>query len=71
MRAVAITVEGPYSDFNYEGDEIPTWAVAAIDADGETVGTCYTIRSFERAMGLGLRMAKDRRLSFQPEASPA
>ncbi len=71
MKAVAVVVEGPFSEQDRWGDEFPTWAVAAVDDDGETVGKHYTVWSFDKAMDLGRRMANDRRLSFQSEASPA
>ena len=66
-----VSVDGPYSDFNRDGDEVPEWTVCIADDDGEPVGRIYRCRSLTTARQLGDRMARDRRMELVDEASPA
>ena len=67
-----ISVNGPESDTNGDGDEIPVWTVCvADDESGEPVGKVYWVYSCACASELGRRMARDRRLELIDEAMPA
>ena len=60
----------PYID-PVEGTETPEWYVFAADALGDPTGKVYTVRNFNRARTLAGRMAIDRGLILQTDASPA
>jgi hypothetical protein len=49
----------------------PEWYVFAADALGDPTGKVYTVRNFNRARTLAGRMAIDRGLILQNDASPA
>jgi hypothetical protein len=66
-----IFFDGPQSDQNHEGDEIPVWSVYVGDDDAEPTDTIYTCHDFKAAEQLAQRMANDRRLELIHEASPA
>ncbi len=63
--------DGPQSDQDQEGEEIPVWFVYVGDEEAEPVGKTYTCLSFNQAEALAQRMAKDRRLELIQEAMPA
>ena len=63
--------DGPQSDRNHDGDEIPAWVVYVGDEGAEPVGTVYRFHNFKAAEGLARRMSNDRRLELIHEASPA
>lgn len=71
--AVAVEVAGPeaYAGPETDFDEVPEWTVCMVDTDGDPIGKVYYVRSYEKAMSLGKRMASDRRLEFANEAMPA
>jgi len=73
MRTPAvIRFEGPepYLD-PIEGTETPEWYVFAADALGDPAGRVYCVRNYDRARTLAGRMAIDRGLILQTDASPA
>ena len=63
--------DGPQSDLNHEGDEIPAWCVYVGNEEAESVGKVYWFQDYPSADALARRMARDRRLEFIHEASPA
>ena len=63
--------DGPQSDQNHDGDEIPVWFVYVGDEDAEPTDTVYKLHSFQAAEQLAKRMSNDRRLELIHEASPA
>ena len=62
--------DGPQSDTDREGDEIPVWLVYVGDEDAEAVETVYKCLSFAGAEQLAKRVAHDRRLELVHEAMP-
>ncbi len=63
--------DGPQSDQDAEGEEIPVWIVYVGDEEAEPVSTVYHGYSFARAQDLAHRMAQDRRLELIHEATTA
>ena len=63
--------DGPQSDQNRDGDEIPAWLVYVGDDEAEPVGTVYTFHNFKAAEELAKRMSNDRRLELIHEATTA
>ena len=63
--------DGPQSDQNHDGDEIPVWFVYVGDAEAEPTDTVYACHNFQAAETLARRMSQDRRLELIHEASPA
>ena len=63
--------DGPQSDQNQDGDEVPVWCVYIGDEEAEPVGTVYRCHNFTAAEQLAKRMSQDRRLELIHEASPA
>lgn len=63
--------DGPQSDQDHEGEEIPVWFVYVGDEDAEPVGTVYKCHSFKPAEQLAERMSQNRRLELIHEAMPA
>ena len=66
-----IFFDGPQSDQNRDGDEIPVWLVYVGDEEAEPTDTVYKLHSFQAAEQLAKRMSQDRRLELIHEASPA
>jgi hypothetical protein len=62
--------DGPQSDQNADGDEIPVWFVYVGDEDAEPVGKVYHSHDFKAAGELARRMASDRGLELINEATP-
>ena len=62
--------DGPQSDQNADGDEIPLWVVYVGDEDAEPVGKVYHSHDFEAAGELARQMSRDRRLELINEALP-
>jgi len=62
--------DGPQSDQDAEGDEIPVWVVYVGTEDAEPVGTIYHLHNFNDAAELAQRMAVDRHLELINEANP-
>ena len=67
----AVFFDGPQSDRDQDGEEIPAWVVYVGDADAEPTGRIYTLHHFASAELLAHRMAEDRRLDLIHEATPA
>ena len=65
-----IFFDGPQSDQNRDGDEIPVWAVYVGDENASPVSTVYHCHKFKSAEGLAKRMARDRDLELIHEAMP-
>ena len=63
--------DGPQSDRNQDGDEVPVWCVYVGDEEAEPVNRIYWLWSYELALDLAQRMARDRRLELIPEAAAA
>ena len=63
--------DGPQSDHNHDGDEIPVWFVYVGDEEAEPTGPVYKCHTFKAAEELARRMAQDRRLELIHEGSPA
>jgi hypothetical protein len=67
----AVYFDGPQSDRDQDGEEIPAWVVYVGDADAEPTGQIYTLHHFKSAELLAYRMAEDRRLDLIHDATPA
>jgi hypothetical protein len=65
-----IFFEGPQSDQNADGDEIPVWFVFVGDEDSNPVLTVYQCHKFKSAEALARRMSRDRNLELISEAMP-
>ena len=63
--------DGPQSDQNHEGDEIPVWLVYIGDTEAEPTSTVYRCHDFTAAEQLARQMARDRHLELIHEASHA
>lgn len=63
--------DGPLSDRNHDGDEIPAWFVYVGDDEAEPTDALYKFHDFQAAEALAKRMSHDRRLELIHEASPA
>ena len=63
--------DGPQSDQNPDGDEIPVWHVYVGNEEAEPLHTVYTCFSFAFAQDLAQRMARDRKLELVQDAMPA
>jgi hypothetical protein len=66
----AVYFDGPQSDQNPDGGEIPAWFVYVGDDEAEPVSTVYKFHTFKPAEELAKRMANDRRLDLIHEANP-
>ena len=67
----AVYFDGPQSDRDQDGEEIPAWVVYVGDSDAEPTGTIYTLHHFKSAELLAWHMAQDRHLDLIHEASHA
>ena len=65
-----IFLDGPQSDLDPEGEEIPVWVVYVGNDDGDPIGTVYRLHNFKSAELLAYRMAEDRNLELIHEAMP-
>ena len=63
--------DGPQSDTNADGDEVPVWCVYVGDEEADPISTVYWSWDFTLAQTLAHRMARDRRLELVSEAMPA
>jgi len=63
--------DGPQSDQDPEGEEIPVWIVYVGDEEAEPTGTVYHVYNLARAQALAERIAQDRRLELIHEATTA
>ena len=67
----AVYFDGPRSDRDQDGEEIPAWLVYVGDSDAEPTGQVYTLHHYKSAELLAHQMASDRHLDLIHEASPA
>ena len=67
----AVFFDGPQSDRDPEGEEIPAWVVYVGDSDAEPTGQVYTLHHYKSAELLAHQMASDRRLDLIQDATPA
>ena len=67
----AVYFDGPQSDQNRDGDEIPAWLVYVGDDEAEPVSHLQHFRSYEIAEQVARHLASDRRLDLIHDASPA
>ena len=67
----AVYFDGPQSDRNEEGDEIPDWVVYIGDDESEPVSHLQHFHSFEIAEQVARHLAASRRLDLIHEATPA
>ena len=63
--------DGPQSDQNHDGDEIPVWLVYVGDEEGIPVDQVYRCFSFGCAESLAQRIADDRGIELIVDAMPA
>ena len=63
--------DGPQSDTNADGDEIPIWCVYVGNEEAQPQHTVYWCWSFDLAQDLANRMARDRNLELVQDATPA
>ena len=68
--AIAVCIDGPSSRLNDDLDEVPEWLVYVIDANGDEVGTVWYCDTYHAAVNLGCKIAYDRHLELNNEASP-
>lgn len=71
MKTVAIYANGPESDIDCEGEEIPCWTVYAGDEEAEPTSKVYTFHNLAGALALANKMAADRRVELVNETMPA
>lgn len=62
--------DGPQSEQNRDGDEIPVWLVYVGDENAEPTSTVYKFHEFKTTDALTRQMARDRRLELIHEANP-
>ena len=67
----AVYFDGPQSDRDHEGEEVPAWTVYIGDHEAEPVSHLQHFRSYEIAEQVARHLAGDRRLDLIHEASPA
>ena len=63
--------EGPHSDQDQEGEEIPVWYVWVGDAEANPIGKVYKVHSYTYAASLARCISRERRLDLIDEAMPA
>lgn len=68
---LSVNIDGPEPVQDRDGDEVPSWTVCVIDADGDPVGTVYRLTNHGAAVALAARMADDRNLNLQDDSTPA
>ena len=67
----AVYFDGPQSDRDREGEEVPSWVVYIGDAEAEPVSHLQHFRSFEIAEQVARHLANTKRLDLIHDASPA
>jgi hypothetical protein len=67
----AVYFDGPQSDRDAEGEEVPSWVVYIGDDEAEPVSHLQHFRSYEIAEQVARHLASDRRLDLIHDASPA
>ena len=66
----AVYFDGPQSDQNHDGDEIPAWFVYIGDDEAEPVSHLSKFHNFDIAEQHAKHLAQSRRLELIHEASP-
>ena len=66
----AVYFDGPQSDRDHEGEEVPSWVVYIGDDEAEPVSHLQHFRSYEIAEQVARHLASDRRLDLIHDASP-
>lgn len=67
----AVYFDGPQSDRDAEGEEVPSWVVYIGDDEAEPVSHLQHFRSYEIAEQVARHLASTRRLDLIHDASPA
>ena len=67
----AVYFDGPQSDRDHEGEEVPSWVVYIGDDDAEPVSHLQHFRSYEIAEQVARHLASTRRLDLIHEATTA
>ena len=67
----AVYFDGPQSDRDQDGEEIPAWVVYVGDSDAEPVSHLQHFRSFQIAEDVARHLASTKHLDLIHEASPA
>jgi len=67
----AVYFDGPQSDRDHEGEEVPAWVVYIGDDEAEPVSHLQHFRSYEIAEQVARHLASDRRLDLIHDAIPA
>ena len=67
----AVYFDGPQSDRDAEGEEVPAWVVYIGDDEAEPVSHLQHFRSYEIAEQVARHLANTRRLDLIHDASPA
>jgi hypothetical protein len=67
----AVFFDGPQSDRDPEGEEVPAWVVYIGDDDAEPVSHLQHFRSFQMAEDVARHLASTKHLDLIHEASPA
>ncbi|MGO8696999.1 MAG: hypothetical protein ACLQVY_04690 [Limisphaerales bacterium] len=62
--------DGPQSDQNHDGDEIPVWFVYVGDEEAEPLGQVYRIHEFKAAEELARQISRDHCLELIQDAMP-
>ena len=70
-RYRAVYFDGPQSDRDHEGEEIPVWVVYIGDDEAEPVSHLQHFRSFQIAEDVARHLASTKRLDLIHEATPA
>ena len=67
----AVFFDGPQSDRDHDGEEVPAWVVYVGDSDAEPVSHLQHFRSFQIAEDVARHLASTKHLDLIHEASPA
>ena len=67
----AVYFDGPQSDRDAEGEEVPAWVVYVGDDEAEPVSHLQHFRSFEIAEAVARHLASTKRLDLIHDATPA
>ena len=67
----AVYFDGPQSDRDTDGEEIPVWVVYIGDAEAEPVSHLQHFRSFQIAEDVARHLASTKHLDLIHDATPA
>ena len=71
QKAICIIFDGPFSNPDSHGDEMPEWVVFAADDNGDEIGDVFRFSLFAPASQVARNMAADRHLELVIEAMQA